>query len=108
MTATDLSGLSATATVTVNVMGEPNTKMRKAKIVAGKGEAIFSFNAVGIASAFQCELRRRHSDAKPKLKGCRSPKTYRHLKPGRYTFEVRAINRAGPDSTPVKREFRLS
>ncbi len=111
VTATDSSGLSATATatvtVTVDVPGTPNTKIRKAKIVAGKGEAIFRFDAVGVASGFECELRRRHSDAKPKFKSCTSPKTYKHLKPGRYTFEVRGLNPAGQDPTPAKREFRL-
>ena len=107
VTATDSSGLSATATVTVDVPGKPNTKIRKAKIVAGKGEAIFRFNAVGVANGFQCELRRRHSDAKPNFKSCRSPKTYKHLKPGRYTFEVRGLNPAGHDPTPAERKFTL-
>jgi PKD repeat protein len=107
VTATDSSGLSATATVTVDVPGAPNTKIRKAKIVAGRDEAIFRFDAVGVASGFECELRRRHSNAKPKFKSCRSPKTYKHLKPGRYTFEVRGLNPAGHDPTPAKREFRL-
>ncbi len=107
VTATDSSGLSATATVTVDVPGVPNTKIRKAKIVAAKGEAIFRFDAVGVASGFECELRRRHSGAKPKFRSCRSPKTYKHLKPGQYTFEVRGLNPAGHDPTPAKREFRL-
>jgi hypothetical protein len=108
VTATDPSGLQASATVTVDVPGVPNTKIRKAKTVAAKGEAIFRFAAVGVASGFQCELRRPHSDAKPKFTSCRSPKTYKHLKPGRYTFEVRGLNPAGHDPTPAKREFRLS
>ena len=44
---------------------------------------------------------------KPKFSSCKSPKSYRHLGPGRYTFEVRALNPAGHDPTPAKREFRL-
>jgi hypothetical protein len=107
VTATDSSGLSATATVTVDVPGKPNTKIKKAKIVAGKDEAIFHFKAEGVASGFQCELRRSHSGSKPKFRTCRSPKTYKHLKPGRYTFEVRGFNPAGNDPTPAKREFSL-
>jgi hypothetical protein len=31
---------------------------------------------------FQCPL------VKPSFSACRSPKTYKHLKPGKYTFEV--------------------
>jgi len=39
---------------------------------------------------------------------CRSPRTYKHLKPGRHSFRVRAVlaHRVF-DSKPVKRKFRI-
>jgi len=39
---------------------------------------------------------------------CRSPKTYKQLKPGKHTFEVRAFNAAGADPTPAKKSFTIT
>ena len=93
------------------LLARPATRITKATIKKKDGRATFRFGAVGTTTAFQCRLVR------PKPKGrkrpraafsaCASPKTYLHLKPGRYTFEVRALNSAGPDSTPVARSFRI-
>jgi hypothetical protein len=46
---------------------------------------------------------------KPKLKfgSCRSPKTYKHLKAGKYTFLVRGVNHTGADPKPVRRTFTI-
>ena len=107
VTATDPSGLSATATVTVNVAGAPNTEIRKAKIIAGKGEAILRFDAEGVANGFECELRRHPLRRKTEVQKLQVTEDLQALKPGRYTFEVRALNSAGPDPTPAKRELRL-
>jgi len=35
------------------------------------------------------------------------PKTYRHLAPGSYRFEVRAVGAAGTDRTPAQRRFHF-
>jgi hypothetical protein len=81
-------------------------KILKARIAGRQGRATFSFAAVGgTAEAFQCALARRRS--RPKFSRCRAPKTYRHLKPGKYFFEVRALGAAGPESSPAVRPFRL-
>jgi hypothetical protein len=53
-------------------------------------------------TGFQCAL------VKPSFSACRSPKTYKHLKPGKYTFEVRAFNAAGADPTPAKKSFTIT
>ena len=42
----------------------------------------------------------------PAFKACKSPKEYR-LKPGKYTFEVRAVLGGVKDQTPAKRSFRV-
>ena len=42
---------------------------------------------------------------KRKFAACRSPKTYKHLKPGKHRFRVRAVDGAGTDPTPATRKF---
>lgn len=84
----------------------PNTKITKARI--GKGKATFRFHATGAASGFRCALvRRGHGTRHPHFKRCFSPKTYRHLKPGRYLFSVRAVGAGGSDPTPAGHRFRI-
>ncbi len=62
----------------------------------------FKFTATEAGSSFQCKM-----DSKP-FKSCRSPKTYKKLKPGKHVFKVRAIDRAGNmDPTPAKRKFTV-
>jgi hypothetical protein len=53
-------------------------------------------------TGLQCAL------VKPSFSACRSRKTYKHLKPGKYTFEVRAFNAAGADPTPAKKSFTIT
>jgi hypothetical protein len=83
----------------------PNTKISKAKINSKLGRATFKFKAVGTASGFQCALAKGHR--KPRFKKCKSPKTYTHLKTGRYTFEVRALDGGVKDPSPAKKKFRI-
>jgi CSLREA domain-containing protein len=66
------------------------------------GSVRFEFKADEPGSVFLCKLDRRPFDL------CRSPKTYRGLKPGRHVFEVRAVDSAGHvDSSPAKRTFAV-
>jgi hypothetical protein len=66
-----------------------------------RGIARFRFSSSEAGSTFQCRLDRR------KPAKCRSPRTYRGLKPGRHTFRVWATDRAGNRSKPAKRAFRV-
>lgn len=80
----------------------------------------FGFNSPDLATAFECRLRKLAPKGKgkgkgakgsakakaPKFKLCSSPKGYK-VKPGRYRFEVRAVNQGVPDPTPAKRGFRV-
>jgi CSLREA domain-containing protein len=81
----------------------PDTKITKAPPKkTHKTTLKFKFTATEAGSTFQCKL-----DGKP-FKPCRSPKTYKKLKPGKHVFKVRAIDRAGNvDPTPAKRKFTV-
>jgi hypothetical protein len=127
VTATDADGCRGTADVTLTVRtagsktappgttkkgpsntttaGLPNTRISSAKISSKRRVARFRFRATGSSTGFQCALVKRHR--KPSFKKCRSPKTYRHLRAGRYTFKVRALSSAGVDPTPAKRRFKI-
>ena len=84
----------------------PQTKLKKAQIDAGKGTAGFRFKGSGNLAGFQCALA-SSPHKKAKFKSCRSPKRYRNLAPGNYTFQVRAIGPGGPDPTPAKKRFTI-
>jgi hypothetical protein len=81
----------------------PDTKIVKAPPKkATKTTVEFEFDASEAGSTFQCKL-----DRKP-FKACRSPRTYKKLKPGKHVFKVRAIDRAGNvDPTPAMRRFTI-
>jgi hypothetical protein len=108
---TDADGCKGTASVTLAVRasgptgGPPSTKITKAKIDSKGRKARFKFRAIGGSTGFQCALAKGHR--KPRFKKCGSPKTYGHLKDGKYTFAVRALSSAGADPTPAKRQFRI-
>lgn len=86
-------------------------EVTKARINATRHTASFSFTASG-ARSFQCELippaKKGHKKAKVTFSSCRSPKTYRHLKAGKYTFKVRGVNSSGVERNPATRTFKIS
>jgi hypothetical protein len=86
----------------------PDTKITKAKVSSAKRRATFRFLAVGEGGAFQCELKARRHPGQARFSSCISPKTYRHLKPGRYAFEVRAVGTGGVDPSPATRSIAIS
>jgi nitrous oxidase accessory protein NosD len=63
--------------------------------------AKFKFKSNEAGSKFQCKLD------KGKFKNCRSPKTYKKLKPGKHVFKVRAVDKAGNVGKPAKRKFTV-
>jgi CSLREA domain-containing protein len=64
-------------------------------------KARFKFVSSEKGSKFECKL-----DRKP-FKPCKSPKTYKKLKPGKHVFKVRAVKGKNVDPTPAKRKFRV-
>ncbi|MGN6588656.1 MAG: InlB B-repeat-containing protein [Solirubrobacterales bacterium] len=88
----------------------PETKLLGAVISGRKGSALFRFTGTN-AARFECSLTRSSkahpTKAKPHFTPCRSPKRYRNLTPGRYVFEVRAVNATGPDPRPARKRFKV-
>lgn len=88
----------------------PDTRIVKAKINKGKGKATFRFEGTAETRSFQCKLVRpavKGHRAKPQFVACAKKTVFKHLKPGRYSLLVRALNAAGADPTPAKRSFRI-
>ena len=89
----------------------PNTKITSEKVSSRKRKARFKFKAIGTSTGFRCALvkqpKRHHKQPRPSYGLCRSPKSYTRLKPGRYTFLVRAFNVGGSDPMPATRSFTV-
>jgi hypothetical protein len=75
------------------------TKAPKAKSTSTTAKFKFKSNEAG--SRFECKLD------KGKFKKCKSPKTYKKLKPGKHVFKVRAIDKAGNVGKAAKRKFTV-
>jgi hypothetical protein len=90
------------------VIGARITKTR----VSGHGSSVrFEFKGFGTVSGFECRLQKTSSKRRGKRRArfsqCRSPKAYRHLKPGRYRFEVRAVSASGILSVPAVKKVTI-
>lgn len=88
----------------------PQTKLKSLSLRRAAGRVTFRF-ASEPGATFECRLQRfrgRGAPAPARFRPCASPRTYPHLAPGRYRFEVRAVNAAGPDPSPAVRGFTLS
>jgi alpha-tubulin suppressor-like RCC1 family protein len=100
-------------TVTATFGKPKGTKITRAKIDRKKRRATFSFTAPGAITGFQCLLVRpkvksaKKRKKKPKFSSCRAAKAYKHLKPGAYTFKVRALDILGADDRPATRKFKM-
>lgn len=91
----------------------PQTKIKKGpkkvvKTKRKKAKVKFAFSSPTAGVTFQCSLTKlkgKKTKVAP-FKGCKSPKRYK-LVPGRYRFQVRAVNGGVPDSTPALRKFEI-
>jgi hypothetical protein len=80
----------------------PQTTLVKSRLQATTRSATFWFSSSEAGGSFLCRL-----DGKA-FKPCTAPKSYRHLKPGRHTFRVKALDAAGNvDASPVVAHFRF-
>jgi len=80
----------------------PTVKITKApKAKSTSTTAKFKFKANEAGSTFQCKLD------KGKFKKCRSPKTYKKLKPGKHVFKVKATDKAGNVGKPATKKFKV-
>ena len=74
------------------------------KIRSATRTAIFRFSGSGGKGKlrFQCKLGNKKDSS------CRSAKTYKHLKRGKYVFRVRAKGASGKvDLTPATKRFKI-
>ncbi|MGN6256897.1 MAG: InlB B-repeat-containing protein [Solirubrobacterales bacterium] len=88
----------------------PNTSIVAVKIDKAKGKATFRFGGTEETRSFKCRLIRpagKRRRPKPAFVACPPKKTFKHLSPGRYTLEAKAINATGADPTPARRHFRI-
>jgi hypothetical protein len=87
------------------------TVISKKKLNKKQHTAKFEFSAGPHVDGFECALVRPKKKAKkakqPTFSACNSPKLYKKLKSGKYTFEARATNSAGPDPVPAIKKFRI-
>ncbi len=80
----------------------------------GKARVKFKFSSATAGATFECKLTKKkrpqgggnRSLRAKKFKPCESPKKYR-LKPGKYTFRVRAVLGDLVDATPAKDKFKV-
>lgn len=63
-------------------------------------KVMFHFSSNVAGASFRCLFAKGWAD-------CKSPHTFRHLKPGRYKFEARAVVNGLDDPTPVSWVFRV-
>ncbi|HEX5375648.1 MAG TPA: CSLREA domain-containing protein [Solirubrobacterales bacterium] len=81
----------------------PQTKITKGpKGTIEATTAKFKFSSSEKGSTFECKLDKK------KFKPCKSPKTYKKLKPGKHVFKVRAVKGGVADPTPAKRKFKIA
>jgi hypothetical protein len=102
----------APSTVTIKVTARalvdrkaPNTRITGAPPATTSSRiARFKFSSTERGSQFQCK-----PDWKKGWSSCRSPTTYTQLRPGRHTFLVRAVDKAGNlDRTPAKKVWTVT
>jgi hypothetical protein len=80
-------------TPNTNIVRHPPRRTRKRR-------ARFAFRSTIQSGYFQCY----YTDG---WKGCRSPLKFRHLRPGRYRFKVRAVANGRKDPTPASWLFKV-
>jgi hypothetical protein len=90
----------------------PNTRLVFEQINSKRHSATFRFKATGKSTGFRCALVRRPTRKgakmpKAKYAACRSPKTFKHLKPGSFVLRVRAVGPGGVDKTPAIYRFKI-
>lgn len=104
--------MSQDQSVTATFGPPKGTAITMETIKRRKHSASFSFAAPGAITGFQCELisptPKHYKKPKTHFYACPPERSYKHLRPGRYTFKVRALDILGPDATPAVKRFRLS
>jgi hypothetical protein len=104
-TATNAAGSTSQTSDKLTIPGPPETRLIHTRVNLAQHTVRFEFKAIGDASGFRCRFKRPGRPVT--VTGCRSQRTYRHLRPGLYLFVVRAFGPGGPDPTPARKWFRV-
>ncbi len=106
-----VADLEADREVRAVFLSRPGTKLTRVRIDRRRRRASFRFRGTAATSGFQCRLVRvgsgRRRGSRPRFSRCANVKACMNLARGRYRFEVRAVNAAGPDRSPARRRFRI-
>jgi hypothetical protein len=101
---TPASGSTGSSGSTGPAVG-PHVMITSIKVSSTRRQATIKFDASG-ATGFQCALKRAgHAEV---WKDCVSPRHYKQLKNGSYTFFVRAIGAGDVDGPTVLRRFNIT
>lgn len=80
----------------------PQTTIARTKLISAAGLVKFWLSSSESGSGFLCRL-----DKAP-FKPCVSPRSYRHLKPGRHAFRAKAVDAAGNvDPSPAVAQIKI-
>jgi streptogramin lyase len=84
---------------------------KKVTTKAKKAQVTFRFSSTAAAATFECALvkkpkKKGKKAPKPKFSACKSPHKLK-LKPGKYTFSVRAVLGGVADPSPATSAFRV-
>jgi uncharacterized delta-60 repeat protein len=99
-------GFGSGAVVTTGFRAK--TWVTKANINSKKRRAKFTFDASGAFSELQCRLLSQGHRPRPFSNCPPRTKLYRSLRPGRYTFQVRAVRATGPERVPATYPFGIA
>jgi YVTN family beta-propeller protein len=80
----------------------PTVKIGKLKKEYETSKVKITFTSSEPGSTFACKLDKK------KAKGCSSPVTYKHLKPGKHIFRLSAVDAAGNQSQASKAKFKVA
>ena len=118
-------GTDQTVTATFGI--PKGTAITKSYVNSKKKKATFSFSAPGAITGYECKLvkpkPKKHKKGKAKgnkrltlatkkqkpakFTACTGPAKYKNLRPGKYTFSVRAVDILGADATPAVKKFTI-
>jgi hypothetical protein len=105
-TATNAAGSTSQTSDPHTMPGPPETMLTGTRMNFRRQKVRFGFEATGSATGFLCKLNRPHRPATT-LKDCGSPKAFKHIRPGRYLFLVRAYGPGGLDPTPARKRLTI-
>jgi hypothetical protein len=103
---------SALVMLDVQLPPPPGIELGRSSVSRRRHSASFRFSGTGFVTTFECALVKRATGPHrypPAVRffRCTSPKTYRHLRSGSYSFRVRAQNLGGASVT-ASHSFKIA